>query len=193
MKTFIFVALFALAACCNKNYFPVLQHEAVTLAKYYQPKLDAIDARITAIMKRGEKIPGDLPGIKEVGGKLKDARDEAVKLRGIVGSSGQKSAVETQADAAAKDGKLANLQKLVHDTEGTLTEGITLITTNLDAVETWLYHYDHNTLAMAAPQKAEQPGQAEAVSTPATGQPPAAAQGSAAQGSGAPAPAGQIK
>jgi hypothetical protein len=209
MKAYLFVALLALAptlgACGKKNDVPILQHEASALAKYYQPKLEALDARIAAIMKRGQTIPADFPGVKEIGLQLQEARDTVVKLRAIVGAPGQKSAVETQAEAAAKDNKLPELRKLVHDTEKTLVDGVTLVQTDLDAVETWIQHYDNKTLAMLAPAKAEQPGQPETVSTPATGQPPAAvqqgsaapaaAQGSAApaQGSAAPAPPAQPK
>lgn len=191
MKAHLIVALVVsvatLGACGKKNDVPILQHEAATLAKYYQPRLDALDQRIQAIMKRGQTIPADFPGVKEVGLQLQEARDHVVKLRGVVGPGpDQKSAVERQADAAAKDGKVADLQKLIHDTELTLTHGITVIHTNLDAVETWIHNYDNKTLALNT-HVAEQPGQPE---TPATGQPRPAEQGSAApagQGSAAPA------
>ncbi len=191
MKAYLLVVALAVApACGKKNDVPVLEHEAVTLAKYYQPKLDAIDARIQSIMKRGQKIPADFPGVKEVGLQLQEARDTAAKLRGIVGTTGgQKSAVEIQAEAAAKDGRLDQLQKLVHDTETVLDDGMTLIVANLEDIERWIFNYDNKTLAMLAPAKTE-PAQPE---TPAPGQPPAAEQGSAApapqQGSAAPAPA----
>jgi hypothetical protein len=192
MKAHLLVMLLALGACGKKNDLPILQHEAGTLAKYYQPKLEELDQRIQAIMKRGQTIPADFPGVKEVGLQLQEARDQVAKLRGVVGSpsSGQKSAVESQADAAAKDGKIADLRKLLHDTELMLDHGMTLITSDLDAVESWIYHYDHKTLAMnTASPTGEQPGQPE---TPATGQPPAAgAQGSAAPAQGSAAPAAQ--
>jgi hypothetical protein len=194
MKTYLIVALVALAstlaACGKKNDVPILQHEVSALAKYYEPKLDVLDARIKTIMDRGQTIPADFPGVKEVGQRLQEARDTLVRLRGVVGPGpDQKSAVEKQADAAAKDGKVLELRKLLHDTKELLNEGMTLIQTNLVAVETWIHLYDHKMLAMAAPAKGgEQPGQPETVSTPATGQPPAAVQqGSAAQGSAAPA------
>jgi hypothetical protein len=194
MKPYLLIALLALAACGKQNDVPILQHEAATLAKYYQPKLDTIDARIQAIMKRGEarkpdgtpEIPADFPGVKQVGLQLQEARDTAVKLRGIVGSAGQTSPVEKRAEAAAKDGKVTELRKLIHDSEAMIADGITLINSDLDAVESWLYQFDAKTLAMIAPAMAEQPGQPETAGTPATGQPPAAVQ----QGSAAPAPQG---
>lgn len=165
-----------LGACGKKNDAPILQHEAASLAKYYVPKLDAIDQRIQDIMKRGQAIPATFPGVKEVGLQLQEARDMSARLRGIVasGPGDQKSAVEKQAEAAAKEGNLASLRKLVHDTEQTLDHGVTVILANLEGVESWLHHYDHKTLAMAPPAKPDEQA----------GQPPAAAE----QGSAAPVP-----
>ncbi|HEY5924322.1 MAG TPA: hypothetical protein VIV11_21745, partial [Kofleriaceae bacterium] len=61
MKPYLLVAVLALAACGKKNDVPALHHEAVTLAKYYQPKLDELEQRVQAIFKRGNSIPGNLP------------------------------------------------------------------------------------------------------------------------------------
>ena len=82
------------------------------------------------------------------------ARDTIVKLNGIVGKGPDgKSALEKQAEAAAKDGKVADLQKLVHDSEEEVERGLTVIHDDLDAVESWIANYDRKTLAMnvAAP------------------------------------------
>ena len=104
----------------------------------------------------------------------------SAKLRGIVapGPGDQKSAVEKQAEAAANEGNLASLRKLVHDTEQTLDHGVTVILANLESVESWLHHYDHKTLAMAPPAKIDEPA------APPTAPPPAPG----AQGSAAPVP-----
>jgi hypothetical protein len=183
MKVYLLAAVVAaLAACGKKNDVHILHHEAVTLAKYYAPKLDALDGRVQAIFKRGSTIPGNLPGIEDVGRRLQEARDQIVQLRGIIGPGpDQKSAVEKQADAAAKDGKLVELQKLVHDTETTIDRSLTVINDNLYSVESWIANYDRKTLALAqAPAAPAQPQPAqEVVNTPQTGQPPPAA-GSAA-------------
>jgi hypothetical protein len=181
MKAYLIIALLALAACGKTNDVPILEHEAATLSKYYQKQLDHLDGRIAEIMKRGTTIPADFPGVKEVGTKLQEARDQVIRMRGMVAPGpNQKSAIENQAEAAAKAGRLADLQKLIHDSELTLDQGMNVVRTQLAAVESWIHNYDHKTLAMYAPA---QPGQAETVSTPATGQPPAAVQ----QGSAAPA------
>ncbi|HEX5058743.1 MAG TPA: hypothetical protein VFV99_05245, partial [Kofleriaceae bacterium] len=99
-------------------------------------------------------------GIEEVGKRLQEARDTIVKLNGIVGKipdrehpGDNRSALERQAEAAAKAGKVADLQKLLHDSEEELERGLTIINDDLDAVEAWLANYDRKTLALnvAAP------------------------------------------
>jgi hypothetical protein len=177
MKAYIFIlALAVLSACGKKNDAHLFQHEAVTLAKYYDNKLDVLEGRVQAIFQKGTKIPGNLPGIEEIGRRLQEARDTIIRLRGIVTppAPDQKSAVETQAEAAARENRILDLQKLVHDTEVQLDRGITVINANLDTVEAWIAQYESRTLAMATPSREEEPGAPEEQSTPATGQPPAA-------------------
>jgi hypothetical protein len=192
MKAYLIIALLALAACGKQNDVPILQEEAATLAKYYQKKLEHLDRRMEEIIKLGHTIPADMPGVKEVGTQLQEARDQMIKMSGMVTpGQNQKSAIETQAEAAGKAGRVDELRRLIHDSELTLDQGLMTVRTQLAAVDTWIHNYKNKTLAMYAPT---QPGQPETVSTPATGQPPAAVQqGSAApagQGSAAPAPGG---
>ena len=194
MKAILFVAALALAAACGKhNDAAILQEEANTLAKHYQAKpdrpsqLELLDQRVQAIFKRGSTIPGNLPGIEDVGKRLQEARDTIVKLNGIVGKGPDgKSALEKQAEAAAKAGKVDDLQKLVHDSEEELERGLTVINDDLDAVEAWIANYDRKTLAMnvaapaggqtgepapAAPNPGEQPVNPAQPSAPAPAQP----------------------
>ena len=49
--------------------------EAATLAKYYAPRLEALNRRVETIFKRGSTIPANLPGIDAVGQRLTEARD----------------------------------------------------------------------------------------------------------------------
>jgi hypothetical protein len=178
MKAYLLVVALAVSGCGKKNDAHLLQHEVVTLVKYYQPKLDALDARIQAIFKRGTTIPGNLPGIEEVGRRLQEARDTLVQLRtAIAPGPDQKSAVEKQAETAVKENRVSELQKLAHDVELQLDRGVTIINANLDTVEAWIAQYDSKTLAMIA-RGGEETGAPETPgtqSTPATGQPPAAA------------------
>ncbi len=198
MKAYLLViALAVTAACDKKNDVAVLEHEAAALAKYYQPQLDTIDTRLQTILKRGDernpdntpKIRGDLPGIRELTAQLQEARDTAAKLRGIVGTVGKPSPLETQAEQLAKEGRADQLANLVHDTEVTIDHGMTIIHTNLDAAELWIFNFDNKILALpavgAAPEAPPAPEQGSAAA-PAQGSAaaPAPQQGSAA----APAP-----
>lgn len=149
MKALLLAALLvALPACARKNDVASLQHEAVAVATFYAPKLDGLDQRVQAIFKRGTTIPANLPGIDAVGAKLTEARDLIIQLRGIVapGADG-KSAVEKQAQAAAKENRVEDLEKLIHDTHVTLERGLIVINDNLASVESWIAQFDRNALA----------------------------------------------
>lgn len=174
MKRILLIGL--LVACGKSNDVQTLHHEAVELATYYQPRLDAADKRVQSIFKRGTTIPANLPGIEEVGKRLTEARDTLIQLRGIVakGPDG-KSAVEKQADAAAKDGKVDDLEKLVEDTETTLERGLRIINDDLYSVESWISQYDQGTNRQQGASNA--PGNTTTpTSQNQTGQPPTATQ-----------------
>jgi hypothetical protein len=175
MKTTLLVIALALfSACGKKNDVAILKEEATTIARYYQPKLDDLDQRVQAIFKRGSTIPGNLPGIKEVGERLQQARDTLVQMRGIVapGPDG-KSAVEKMAEDAAKQNNAANLRKLIHDTESTLVAGVTTINDNLTSVESWIAYYDRQALAMPIAKPEQVPATPEAPAAPPAAQAPA--------------------
>jgi hypothetical protein len=180
MKAYLLVvALAAVSACGKHNDVAILQHEAVSLATYYQARLDLFEKRVTAIMQRDLKIPGDFPGLKEAGGLLREANDTLQQLKGIVGKGADgKSEAEKQADALAKQGKAEDLEKLVHDTEDAIARGITVINGDLDAVESWVAQYDRKLLAAQALQVAQsspagsEPPAPEPQATPPAAQPP---------------------
>jgi hypothetical protein len=176
---FALLATASLGACAKKNDVATLRHEAVSVAKYYAPKLDALDARVQTIFKRGSTIPANLPGIDVVGQNLTRARDTIIQLRGVVGPGADgKSAVEKQADAAAKERKVEDLEKLTHDTEVMLERGLTVINDDLSSVESWIAQYDNHVLATIPARPTPPPGSAPAPVTEGagtTGQPPGAA------------------
>jgi hypothetical protein len=158
VKALLFV-LAVLSACTKQNDAQTLEHEAVAVVKFYTPRLDALDKRVNDIFRRGTTIPANLPGIADVGKRLTEARDTIVQLRGIIGPGrDQKSPVEKQAEAAAKENRIADLEKLIHETETTLDHGITVINDDLDAVESWIAQYDR----VAALPKTEAKSQTEA-------------------------------
>jgi hypothetical protein len=183
---FVLLASATVGACAKKNDVATLRHEAVSVAKYYAPKLDVLNARVESIFKRGATIPANLPGIDAVGAKLTAARDNLIQLRGIVvpGPDG-KSAVEKQAQAAADGRRVEDLEKLVHDTETTLEHGIVMINDDLHSVEGWISLYDNKALSMTVPAQPA-PGQPPAPTQPA----PAPAQ--PAPGAAQPAPAAPV-
>lgn len=149
MKVLLLVLLIA---CRSNNDAAILEHEAFDLAKYYWPKVELLEQRVQTVYKRAQTIPDTAPGMADVGKRWGDARDAVVQLKGVVapGPDG-KSAVEKQAAAAAKNANVAELQKLVHDTEVTLERGLTVINDNIAAVESWIADYER--VASAEPAK----------------------------------------
>src|SRR5262245_24790759 len=142
MKSLLLL-LAVLPACQKMNDATALQHEAATLAKYYQAKLDMLDKRANAIFERGKTIPATLPGIEPVGKRLNHAVDAIKQLRAVVGlGPDHKSAVEKQAEAAAKNNKVDDLEKLIYDTEHIAEYSMVVINDDLTAVESWIVQYD---------------------------------------------------
>ncbi|HTL32654.1 MAG TPA: hypothetical protein VL326_06000 [Kofleriaceae bacterium] len=192
MKRFLVLAasIIALVACGKPNDVKTLHHEAMVVAQSYQLQLLDLDHRLNAIFKRGTTIPGNLPGIEVITPRLTEARDGLAQLRQIVGMPGDKdkSAVEKQADEAAKNRKVADLEKLIHDTDRTLGEGTTIIREDLNTVENWIAQYDQGTNRVGGPQpSAPQPEGDQAVPAP-QGNPPSPPGNPAAPAGTPPAP-----
>lgn len=147
-NAYLVLALLAAPACGKHNETDVLVHEVTAIAKHNAPQLEALDKRVQAIFQRGATIPATTPGIESVGTKLTEARDLIVNLRGQVSPAADgKSAVEKQAAEAAKNRRINDLEKLVHDTEASLERNITIINDNLQSVESWIAYYDRKGLA----------------------------------------------
>ena len=171
---FVLALALAVPACGKHNEVDVLQHEATAAAKFYAPKVTALEARLNAIVQRGETITAEsAPGVQEVGARLKEARDLIIQLRGIVvaGPDG-KSAVEKQAAEAAKNRRVGDLEKLVYDTHNALDRGLTVINADLAAAESWLAYYDRRALAVPPGAGAGGPAGGMNPAPSATGQPP---------------------
>jgi hypothetical protein len=193
VKAFLLLlALASLPACTKKNEAETLRHEALALAKFYSPRLDALQQRVAEIIHRGGSIPATAPGVADLNAVLGEASESIMQMRGIVapGPDG-KSAVEKQADAAAREGKIMDLRKLVHDTESTLERRMTIINSQLSTVEGWIAYFHHEALAGmdTAGEQPQQPPMPATTSPSATGQPPGAAQPTPAPPRGAPSPA----
>ena len=179
-RVLLLAALATLGACGKPNDIKTLHHEAEVVTQYYRPKLDTLDKRVQNIFKRGTTIPANLPGIEEVGKKLTEARDSIQQLRGIIGQTDKDSPVIKQADQAAKDHKVDDLEKLVFDTEKTLQEGTTVVEDDLYSVESWIALYDQGINRAEGEMPAPPP-------PPAQPQPETPAPGAPSPGAGQPA------
>lgn len=186
MKAFSTVAALlataTLGACTKANDVETLHGEAVAMSKYYAPRVDALDARLQAIFKRGSTISASTPGVEAVSTRLTSARDVVLTLHQAVtpGPDG-KSALLKEADEAAKTRNIERLEGLLHEKEETLSRGVLIANDDLSAAESWLAQYDRHTLAMPAPPPAP---------PPATEPPPPPPTPTAGSGSAAPAPTG---
>jgi hypothetical protein len=192
-RVFLLASLAALGACGKPNDIKTLHHEAEVVTQYYRPRLDSLDKRVQNIFKRGTTIPANLPGIEEVGKKLTEARDSIAQLRGIVGQTDKDSPVIKQADQAAKDRKIDDLEKLVFDTEKTMEEGTTVVQDDLYSVESWIALYDQGINRaegeMPMPPPPPPPDQTQPVQPPPAGTAPTGAAPAAPAPAGSPPPA----
>jgi hypothetical protein len=103
------------------------------------------------------------------------AGQQLAELRGLVmpGPDG-KSQIEKEADAAAKEGKVAELDKLIGESTEKLEVGTRVITSELNTAENWLLAAEQRkaAMAMATPAPAVDPGSAPVAhddAAPATG------------------------
>jgi hypothetical protein len=142
MKRFLLLAV--LASCAKPNDIKTLHQETLVTEAYYKAELEQLDKRVQAIFKRGTTIPANLPGIEDVGKRLTEARDTLVQLKQIAYNPGPdgKTALEKQADDAAKKRSVDQLAKLNYDTERALADGTLIIRDDLSTVENWIALYD---------------------------------------------------
>ena len=143
--------LLVLVAGCEKpNNVPALHDEAVAIGKYYRPAIEALNARGESIVARGGKLGGAMTGGENASRAISMAGQELARIRGLVlpDTSG-KSELEKKADAAAKDGKAAELVKLIGEANETLEDGTRTVTTELNIAEAWLLAAEEKKAEMA--------------------------------------------
>ena len=177
MKPFL-LALLVVTACRSANDAAILEHEAIALAKYYWPKLEAIEPRLQDVYKRGQTIPETVAGFNEGAKRYAEARELWVQLKNQFGPGPDgKSSLERQAAAAAKENRIETLEQLIHDAETKAEEGLTVINADLSAVESWIAEYDRAAKAApptgAAKEEAQRPAPTPTSRQPA---PPTTAQ-----------------
>ena len=150
----ILFVLASVAGCEKPNNVPALHDHAVAIARYYKPAVETLNTRGEDIVKRGGKLGGAMTGGENASRAISMAGQQLAELRGLVmpGPDG-KSQIEKQADAAAKDGKVAELDKLIGDSNEKLEVGTRVVTSELNVAETWLINAESRkaAMAMAAP------------------------------------------
>ena len=129
----------ALAGCAKPNDTATLHDEVVAINNYYQPAVDALGKRGQAIVERGGKLGVAMPGGEIASRAISMAGQQLAELRTLTapGSDG-KSTLVKQADAAAKDGKDAELAKLADEAQEKLEVGTRTIAEELNLAENWL-------------------------------------------------------
>ena len=148
------LGLVLISACEKPNNVPALRDEAVAIAHYYRPAVETLNARGENIVGRGGKLGGAMTGGENASRAISMAGQQLAELRGLVlpGPDG-KSQIEKDADAAAKDGKVAELDKLIGESTEKLEVGTRVITTELNIAEAWLLTAEARKaqMAMATP------------------------------------------
>jgi hypothetical protein len=129
----------ALIGCAKPNDTATLHDEVVAINNYYAPAVEALAKRSATIGERGGKLGVAMPGGEIASRAISMAGQQLAELRNLTtpGSDG-KSALIKQADAAAKDGKDAELNKLVDESQEKLEVGTRTIAEELNLAENWL-------------------------------------------------------
>jgi hypothetical protein len=167
--------LFALAliggvGCSKPNDTATLHDEVVAINNYYQPWVDAANKRGLALIERGGKLGIAMPGGEIASRAISMAGQQLAELRNMTnpGTDG-KSMLVKQADAAAKDGKDAELQKLADEAEEKLEVGTRTVAEELNIAENWLLRAEDAKAAGAKTAAAATPTDTAAPTEPASG------------------------
>jgi len=149
--SFAFLWAAALFGCEKPNDTATLHDEAVAMATYYRPAIEALNARGENIVMRGGKLGGAMTGGEGASRAISMAGQQLAEIRTLVlpGPNG-KSSMETEADAFAKEGKTAELGHLIDESKEKLEVGTRVITNELNTAEAWLLVAEQHKGAMAA-------------------------------------------
>jgi hypothetical protein len=179
--TAVLMTSLVLGACEKSNDITQLHEEAISVAKYFGPRVDDLAKRRDSIFQRGRNVPGNLPDVPEIVKLIGESSDKIKEMQGIASPSGPdgKSAIEKQADGFLKDAKAEELGKLVDDSQEKLDEDWTIANDDLNKVEGWLWAYEqgHAVVPPSAPPAPSPNNTTEAApavgtaTTPAQGQP----------------------
>jgi hypothetical protein len=169
----------ALFGCQKPNDTATLHDEAVALSTFYRPAIEALNARGENIVGRGGKLGGAMTGGEGASRAISMAGQQLAEIRTLVlpGPNG-KSSLETDADNLAKEGKTAELGKLIDESSEKLEVGTRVITTELNTAEAWLLVAEQHKAQMASatpvtppPVRADTNDAPEPPTAPASGHP----------------------
>lgn len=181
----------ALAACERPNDNVALRDEAIATSHFYKTVVEDMNKRGNDIVTRGGKITngGAMPGADKASSAVSMAGQQLGELRGLVipGPDG-KSQIEKEADALFKDGKTAELQKLIDESNEKLEVGTRVIAGELTLAEAWIDGVERHastTNTVAGTPANDAAGSQPTSTTPPSPEPP----GTPGGGADAPTPA----
>ena len=139
-RIFLLLIVVALFGCEKHDDLATLQTEALALENHYQPvsrRRSPSAARRS--VERGGKLGASMPGGEAASREITMAGQQLAELRQLVspGADGTSTLVK-QANAAAKDGKRAELSALLDESREKLETGQRLIVEELNVAENWL-------------------------------------------------------
>lgn len=132
----LLLAPLVVVACDKSNNVAQLHAQANAVTKTYAPIADALDKRRKEIFERGKNVPGNLPDVPEIVRLIGEAGDRINEMHGIT------SAIDKQADDAAKSNKAAELEKLIDESHEKLEADQRIANEDLTRVEGWLWQYE---------------------------------------------------
>ncbi len=133
LRCLLVLTLLATAGCEKTSDLVAMQDEANAIALSSKPSLDALKARVTMLENRGKTLTADSPGIADARKLFVDTNSKLVELNAVVQAAPTKIK-----EAAVLEHPRAELIKVMGDLRERLDRGQLEVTTNLNAVESWL-------------------------------------------------------
>jgi len=147
----LLLAPLVLGACEKSNNVAQLHEQANAVGKTYAPIANELDKRRQAIFQRGKNVPGNLPDVPEIVRLIGEAGDRINEMKGIT------SAIDKQADDAAKANNPEELEKIIDESQEKLETDETVANEDLSRVEGWLWQYEQGRGTQPTPPPAPPP------------------------------------
>lgn len=154
------VLVCGLTGCGREANLPAMQEEANGLVKDYAARFEWLARRADALNARGNALGVTRPDAAAAGQMFSSAVQELKSLRETAASA------PAQINAAAANGKQAELQRLLDSLDIQFGNGWTVVNAKLDAVESWIVNAER--LGAAPPPTEPVPTTPPGPSTPPT-------------------------